>query len=53
MVPLDICRAIADACSPLGMSTVLWPAILYCDGDVGSDIFVPTNVYDFDMVVED
>ena len=50
---LAICRAIADARSCLGMSTVLWPAILYRDGNVGPDVIIPDNVDQFGMVLED
>ena len=53
MVPLDIRRAIADVRSSLGMSTVLWPAILYCNEDVDPDVIIPNNVDEFGMVVED
>ena len=53
MVPLDIRRAIVDVRSSLGMSTVLWPAILYRDDDVGPDVIIPNNVDEFGMVVED
>ena len=40
MVPLDIRCAIVDVRSCLGMSTVLRPAILYRDGNVGPDVIV-------------
>ena len=50
MVPLDIYRAIADVCSSLGMSTVLWPAILFRDDGVGPDVIIPNNVDEFSMV---
>ena len=53
MVLLDILRAIADVRSSLGMFTVLWPAILYHDDDVGPDVIIPNNVDEFGMVVED
>ena len=53
MVPLDICRDIADVCSSLGMSTVLRAAILYRDDNVGPDVIVPNNVDKFVMVAED
>ena len=53
MVPLDIRRAIADVRSCLGMSTVLWPAILFHDDNVGLDVIVPDNVDQFGMVLED
>ena len=53
MVPLDICRAIADVRSCLGMSTVLWPAILFRDDNVGPDIIVPDYVNSFGMVLEE
>ena len=53
MVPLDICRAIADVRSCLGMSNVLWPAILFRDDVVGPDAIVPNNVDSFGMVLED
>ena len=53
MVPLDIHRAIADVRSYLGMSAVLWPAILYRDDNVGSDVIVPDNVDSFGMVLEE
>ena len=50
MVPLDIRRAIADVRSSLGMSIVLWPAILYRDNNVGPDVIIPDNVDQFGMV---
>ena len=50
MVPLDIRRAIADVRSNLGLPVVLWPAILYFDGEVGPDVIVPTNVDKFGML---
>ena len=53
MVPLDIRRAIADVRSSLGMSTVLWPAILYRDVDVGPDVIISNNVDEFGMIVEE
>ena len=53
MVPLDIRRAIADVRSCLGMSTVLWPAILYRDDNVGPDVIIPDNVDQFGIVLED
>ena len=53
MVPLDIRRAIADVRSCLGMSNVLWSAILFRDDDVGPDVIVPDNVDQFGMVLED
>ena len=53
MVPLDIRRAIMDVRSSLGMSIVLWPAILYRDDDVGPDVIIPNNVDEFGMVAED
>ena len=53
MVPLDIRRSIADVRSCLGLSNVLWPAILYRDDDVGPDVIVPDCVDSFGMVLED
>ena len=53
MVPLDICRAIVDVRSCLGMFTVLWPAILYRDDNVGQDVSITDNVDQFDMMLED
>ena len=53
IVPLDIRHAITDIQSSLGMSTVLWPAILYRGDDVGLNVIVPNNVDEFGMVVED
>ena len=53
VVPLDICRAIADVRSCLVMSTVLWPAILYRDNNVGQDVIILDNVDQFGMVLED
>ena len=53
MVPLDVRRAIADVRSCLGLSNVLWPAILYRDDDVGPDVIVPDCVDSFGMVLED
>ena len=50
MVPLDIRCAIADVRSNLGLPVVLWPAILYFDGEVGPDVIVPTNVDEFGML---
>ena len=50
MVPLDIRRAIADVRSCLGMSTVLWPAILYRDDNVGPDVIIPDNSDQFGTV---
>ena len=53
MVPLDIRRSIADVRSCLGLSNVLWPAILYRDDDVGPDVIVPDCVDSFGMVLDD
>ena len=53
MVPLDIRCAIADVRSCLGLSAVLWPAILYRDDNVGPDVIIPDNVDQFGMVLED
>ena len=53
MVPLDVRRSIADVRSCLGMSTVLWPAILFRDDNVGPDVIVPDNLDQFSMVLED
>ena len=53
MVPLDFCRASADVRSCLGMSNVLWPAILFRDDDVGPDVIVPDRVDSFCMVLEE
>ena len=52
MVPLDIRRAIADFRSCRGMSTILWPAILYHDDNVGPDVIIPDNIDQFGMVLE-
>ena len=52
MIPLDISRSIADVRACLGTSTVLWPAILFRDDDVGPDVIVPDNVDSFGMVFE-
>ena len=49
MIPLDISRSIADVRACLGTSTVLWPAILFRDNDVGPDVIVPDNVDSFGM----
>ena len=53
MVPLDIHRVIADVPSSLGMSTVLWSAILYRNGGVGLNVIIPNNADQFGIVVED
>ena len=53
MVPLDIHRTIADVRSRLGVSNVLWPAILFRGDDVGPDVIVPECVDSFGMVLED
>ena len=53
MVPLDIRCAIADVRSCLGMSTVLWSAILYHGDNMGPDVIVPGNVDQSGMVLED
>ena len=53
MVPLDIYHAIADVRSSLGMSTVLWPVILYPDDDVDPNAIIPNNVDEIGVVVED
>ena len=53
MVPLDIRRDIADIRSSLGISTVVWSAILCRDDDVDPDVIVPNDVDEFGMVMED
>ena len=44
MVPLDIRCAIADVRSSLGMSTVLWSAILCRGDDVGPDVIIHVSL---------